>query len=174
MRGTDLGTVELDDTLAAAFVCTDSDGVPADPAVLPTFRIYGAGQTLMTGGTGSLSKIDTGTVTGATNASPIVITSSAHGLETGTPVVVSGVLGNTAANGTFRATKVNASTFSLDGSTGNGTYTSGGVWHVAGLYRITLPATGGNGYEAGKTYHAVIMWRIGSTDYSAVCPFRVV
>lgn len=169
-----MGLVELDGTLAAPFVTVDSAGRPADPAVLPTYRVYGPDGTLMNSGTGSLSKIDTGSVTGASNASPVVVTSAAHGLQTGTPVVVAGVGGNTAANGTFRATRVSASQFSLDGSTGNGAYTSGGTWHVAGMHRISLSVAGGLGYEAGKTYQALINWRIGSEDFAAVCPFRVV
>lgn len=61
------------------------------------------------------------TVTGATNASPIEITTdSAHNLETGDIVVISGVGGNTNANGIWTVTKVDADQFTLDGSTGNG------------------------------------------------------
>lgn len=68
------------------------------------------------------------TVTGATNASPIEITTSAaHGLMTGNTVTITGVTGNTAANGTFIITKTGASTFTLDGSTGNGAYSAGGT-----------------------------------------------
>jgi hypothetical protein len=67
------------------------------------------------------------TVTGATNASPIVITSNGHRLATGDRVAIASVGGNTAANGTWEVTKVNANTFSLNGSTGNGSYTSGGT-----------------------------------------------
>ncbi len=68
-------------------------------------------------------------VTSATNASPIVITSSIeHGLADKQDVTVSGVLGNTAANGTFSIVVVDGIRFSLTGTTGNGTYTSGGSW----------------------------------------------
>jgi hypothetical protein len=68
------------------------------------------------------------TVTAATNASPIVITTSAnHGYVTGDKIEIAGVLGNTAANGTWTITKVTDTTFSLDTSTGNGAYTSGGT-----------------------------------------------
>jgi hypothetical protein len=71
-----------------------------------------------------------GSITGATNASPIVVASTAHGLVTGNQVTVTGVGGNTAANGTFSVTRVDADHFSLDGSAGNGAYTSGGTWKV--------------------------------------------
>jgi hypothetical protein len=67
-------------------------------------------------------------VSGATNASPIVVTSTGHSLNTGDAISISGVAGNTAANGTFTVTKVDANTFSLNGSTGNAAYTSGGTW----------------------------------------------
>ena len=67
-------------------------------------------------------------VTDATNAGPIVITTgSNHGLTTGNIVTISGVVGNTAANGTFVITVVSPTTFSLDASTGNGAYVSGGT-----------------------------------------------
>lgn len=67
------------------------------------------------------------TITAASNASPIVLTSTAHGLVTGDAVTVASVGGNTAANGNFVVTKVTDDTFSLDGSVGNGAYTSGGT-----------------------------------------------
>ena len=67
-------------------------------------------------------------VTGASNASPIAITTAApHGLQTGDQVTISGVLGNTAANGTFTVTVTSATTFTLDGSTGTGAWAGGGI-----------------------------------------------
>ena len=72
--------------------------------------------------------IQVATVSGATNASPIVITTSAaHNLVTGNTVQIYGALGNTAANGKFVVTVTGPTTFSLNGSTGNGAYTSGGT-----------------------------------------------
>lgn len=65
------------------------------------------------------------------NASPIAITAAGHGLSTGNQVEISGVLGNTAANGSFVVTVLDANTFRLDGSTGNGTYAGGGSWRRA-------------------------------------------
>jgi hypothetical protein len=89
------------------------------------------------------------TITGATNASPIVITTAeSHGIPAASPahVVISGVLGNTAANNldatsnvdrawvavrasdtSFALYSVNVYTGALEPSTGNGTYTSGGA-----------------------------------------------
>ena len=65
-------------------------------------------------------------ITGATNASPIVITIESHGYITGDEVYIYSVAGNTAANGGWIITRVNDNTFSLNGSTGNAAYTSGG------------------------------------------------
>jgi hypothetical protein len=70
-----------------------------------------------------------GTVTAATNASPIqVTTDAAHTLATGQIVTITGALGNTAANYSGTVTVVDATNFTLDGTTGTGAYTSGGVW----------------------------------------------
>lgn len=67
------------------------------------------------------------TITNATNATPIVVTSTGHKFVSSDTVTISGVQGNTAANGTFTITKIDDDTFSLDGSVGNGTYSSGGI-----------------------------------------------
>ncbi len=66
-------------------------------------------------------------ITGATNAIPIVVTVANHGLSNGQSVVISGVAGNTAANGTWIVSSVTANTFALSNSVGNGSYTSGGI-----------------------------------------------
>ena len=73
--------------------------------------------------------LDTG-AGAATNATPIVITTaSAHGAKTGDRAVVRGVEGNTNANGAFTITVLSTTTFSLDGSSGDGarTGTAGAV-----------------------------------------------
>lgn len=79
----------------------------------------------------------TRTVSGATNATPIVVTTTvAHALKAGDTAVISGVLGNTAANGTFRVVGVTSTTFELtdlntgNDIAGNGAYTSGGTVSV--------------------------------------------
>ncbi|MBM3969998.1 MAG: hypothetical protein FJ302_09060, partial [Planctomycetes bacterium] len=70
-----------------------------------------------------------GVVSAASNATPIVITSNAHGLINGNQVTVSGVGGNTAANGTFTVTVLDGNSFRLDNSIGNGVYAAGtGTW----------------------------------------------
>ncbi len=65
---------------------------------------------------------------GATNASPIQITTSApHGLSTGQIVTIIGVTGNTNANGTWSIIVTGTTTFTLTGSTGNGVQTVAGT-----------------------------------------------
>lgn len=91
----------------------------------------------------TLSAISQLTINAASNASPIVIgTTAAHGLTTGDRVPIAQVQGNTAANGTWIVTVLTGTTFSLDGSTGNGAYTTGGYVFPsqmrAGSYNIRL------------------------------------
>ena len=66
-------------------------------------------------------------ISGATNASPIIITATGHSLRNGDVVRIEGVAGNTAANGFWivGAADYNAGTFSLVGSTGNDDYSAG-------------------------------------------------
>ena len=63
------------------------------------------------------------TVIGATNATPIVVTVQYyHNFLNGDSVTISGVEGNTNANGTFVLSNVTLNTFTLVGSAGNGTF----------------------------------------------------
>ena len=80
----------------------------------------------------------TKTLTAATNATPIAITITGHGYSTGDTVVVTGVVGNTAANGTWEITVTDANTFTLDNSAGNGARTSGGTVRLRNNTRVML------------------------------------
>lgn len=83
--------------------------------------------------------MDTGTadvgvkaITGATNATPIVITATAHGFVNGDIVVVNDVGGNLAANGVWKIANQAANTFELTdpvtstNAAGSAAFTSGG------------------------------------------------
>ncbi len=107
----------------------------------------GANWTRMDLPTMPITTATTFTVTGATNATPIVITTSAaHGYSTNNYVEIAGVTGNTAANGIHQITVLTTTTFSLDFSTGNGAYVSGGT-----ARRVTSPNPRGvKGPEEGK------------------------
>lgn len=72
------------------------------------------------------------TITDATNATPIVVTSNAHGYTNGDYVFIQDVTGNTAANGLFKLANVAANTFELTTSegvdvAGNGAYGANGT-----------------------------------------------
>lgn len=83
---------------------------------------------IYTGDPTTVTNVLSRTVSGATNATPIVITTTVdHGFATHDVVEVADVGGNTAANGTWVITKLSATTFSLNGSAGNADYTSGGT-----------------------------------------------
>jgi len=102
-----------------------------------------------------------GFMNGATNASPIVVSSVLpHGLTSGATVWINGVTGNTAANGTWVITVTSSTQFSLTGSTGNGAYTGNpGTWSAIpastdsyAIYKVevTCPDSGGTlGVDVG-------------------------
>ena len=84
----------------------------------------------------------TGSITAATNATPVVITSNSHGLSNGDLVGIDGMGGLTSCNGhTWAVYAVATNTFTLDGSAGNGTYTSGGTWYKIPNTRATALTT---------------------------------
>lgn len=75
-----------------------------------------------------------GNITDATNANPIVITvTSTAAITSGSVVTIASVGGNTAANGTWPVTVINATTFSIPVA-GSGAYTSGGTAVPTGAY----------------------------------------
>lgn len=100
---------------------------------------------------GSLSNTSVLTVTNATNASPIVITTAAHGLQSEDEVDIHSVAGNTAANGHWRITVISSTTFSLNQSSGNGAYTSGGD-----VKRQTEQAFPGQTIDIGQGTYVVL------------------
>ena len=165
------GFVDLAGTLKAIILVEDTSDVPIDADALPTYRVYGPNGFVESG---TVAFLDSGTLTGATNATPIVITFTAHGLTTGARIKITGVVGNTAANGTFIITKINSNTFSLDGSVGNGAYVSGGAWHVVGAYSVTINALASSGYEASENYSTLFNFNISSTAKGDVISFGVI
>ena len=80
----------------------------------------------------------TKSISGATNATPIAITCTAHGYSTGDTVVMTGVGGNNRANGTWEITVTDANTFTLDGSGAISNYTSGGTVRLRNNTRVKL------------------------------------
>lgn len=93
------------------------------------------------------------TVTGATNATPIVISGSGMDISANDIASVVEVLGNTNANGVWVCNPASASSITLLGSAGNSAYTSGGL--ITKRNVLTAQATFGS--AAG-----VFQWNVWS------------
>lgn len=119
------------------------------------------------------------TVSGTTNATPIVATFGAgHGLKDGDRVALAGVTGNTAANGEWTLQFTGANTARLLGSAGNGTH--GGTVRVAVVFDKTplmrnhsaLFAMSGNlvGTLDIESYETYADFAAGQNNAGAVAP----
>ena len=96
--------------LSASLVTAGTAGVVPD--LDPLFKaVFGQAATI---GSGSVN------IGSSTNATPIVVTATSHGLATGASVTIAGHLVNTDANGQWIVEVVNANSFKLLGSVGNG------------------------------------------------------
>ena len=108
-----------------------------------------------------------GSITNATNASPIVITAASNGLVTGEQVYISGVNGNTAANATNNTyttiTRADANDFSLNGTTGNGAYTSGGSWESFNVFTST---NNGGSWTQLANFASAQQFSAGDTNFN--------
>tara|TARA_R110000824_G_scaffold114197_3_gene264547 strand:+ start:396 stop:1100 length:705 start_codon:yes stop_codon:yes gene_type:complete len=76
------------------------------------------------------------TISGATNATPIVVTATSHGYSNGDFVNITGVAGNTACNDLHVIQSTTTNTFELTTPAGtdvagNGSYSSGGAAHLS-------------------------------------------
>lgn len=98
----------------------------AQDDVLAELHLYDDIGNLATVGTQEQYTFARGTITAASNATPIQITEVGHLYHTGDKITVYGIVGNTGANGTRNVTYVDANNYTLDGSVGNGAYVSGG------------------------------------------------
>lgn len=155
--------IDIDADQDLTVLLLDASNNPAHPDALPTFEVFGATGRIG-GGTAAYKK--SGTVTGATAASPSVITSAGHGLATGMALNLASIGGVSGVTGNFTITVTGANTFSLNGSTGTGTYTSGGEWRVRGLYKLTLDSAIRAAMERGRTYHVVVYYQVSSQQRS--------
>jgi Ubiquitin-activating enzyme E1 FCCH domain len=166
-----VGFVPIGGTITFPVLWVNSSNVPTNSSSTPTYRVYGnAG--FLSGG--NLAVKESGSISGATNAAPIVVTSTNHGLTTGMQITISGVTGNTAANGTFQITVIDPNTFSLNGSTGNGAYVAGGTWNTSGLYECSIAALQGNGFAQGLYYDVLVVANIGGNVNEQLLRFGVI
>lgn len=100
------------------------------------------------------------TITAASNATPIVITSTAHGLATDDRVTIAAVGGNTNANGDWKVRVLTANTFSLYteagvASAGNAAYTSGGTAQKMLRLADVVASLGAGGSIIGLQFNAL-------------------
>ena len=111
-------------------------------------------------GTGTITQVVTAkTVSGATDATPIVVTATSHGYSDGDYVHITGVVGNTAANDLHVVANKTTNTFELTtpagaNVAGNGSYSSGGAAHLCFVCKpgsgeqYCLHNMGGFGYDS--------------------------
>lgn len=86
------------------------------------------------------------TITAASNATPIVITATAHGFTNGDFVYVDGVGGNLAANGLWKIANQAANTFEL--TRPDGTNVVGSAAYTSGGYAVNLgPSASGDNWD---------------------------
>ena len=105
------------------------------------------------------------TITGATAANPVVITSNSHGFSNGDKVIISGVLGMTELNNReFTVAGATANTFQLSGVNGSGftAYTSGGT--ASEIYEIGTPYLEDDLFQLKYTQSADVLY-ITHPDY---------
>jgi len=97
-------------------------------------------------------------ITGASNASPIVVTSPSHNLATGAQVIVAGVQGNTAANGTWTVTRIDENNFSLNGSDGTSSQP-----YAQGTGTVTVSISGINDYSLSTAKVPLVNGTVSTT-----------
>lgn len=167
------GFIDADEGGTLIFQLRTSAGAPVEPDSAPKFKIVGpSGIINGSSSFGSASSLESGTVTNATNTTPIQLTLtpvSSNPVAVGQSITVSGVNGNTGANGTFILSATNPPT--LTGSVGNGAYTNGGVWKTTGLYKVTITST--QGMTPGQTYSCILTWLEGGVQRSLQASFTV-
>ena len=115
-------------------------------------------------------------ITNATNASPIQVTTSTnHGLTTGNVIFIpNAVSGNTATNGCWTITYVDPTNFTLDSSTGNGSFTGSNTafspYEIAIALPITSAILSGNQVTITLTSAASTQLLIGYADTPDAAP----
>lgn len=116
------------------------------------------------------------TITSSTDAAPIVVTATAHNLETGDKITINGHVTNTNANGIWTVTKTSANAFSLDDSTATGGGAGGntgcfcktvGAMNVEDYKNIVVSWDTDNGGDAAMTVKLVGSIQEDAPDFAA-------
>lgn len=92
-------------------------------------------------------------ISNATNTTPIIITTTTHGIVDVSYAVVSGVVGNLGANGSWIVEAVSPTQLRLKNSVGTGTYVSGGIATLVSTFAYIVELTNVEG--AGSTADVV-------------------
>lgn len=153
---------------------TDPDtGESADPDANPIFRVFGADGSV-TNGNGSGAPLETKTISAISTGPTTTVTSTAHGLATGSVVTIAGAAGTTGVNGTHPVTVSDANTFTFDDVSTSGTYTSGASWKTTGLFGFTLNSTIRAALQVGRSYLLVAYGVFSGTRRAIQQTFTVV
>jgi len=115
----------------------------------------------------------TGSITGATSANPIVVTSSAHGLETGDRIKITDIVGLLPSAGaksevndvvhSITVTATGAFSIPVKGAAYATAYGSAGTWTLSGI-KLTLTKTPDSGSTLKVYYYATPMPKNAVTD----------
>lgn len=113
----------------------------------------------------ALPKQDIYTVTGGTNAAPIVLTIGAgHTIAVDSWVTVRAVVGLTGANGAWRVQAVSGTTVTLMGSVGNAAWSSGGTVQNLDTREFPLDVAVTSAQGINNANSGAIAYRINDTD----------
>lgn len=114
-------------------------------------------------------------ISSSTNATPIVVTtSSPHGYSTGDTVFIEGHKVNTNANGRWAITVTGGSTFSLNGSVGNGVgVATGYVQDFSVNPLLTIPDDGDNAVVSSINPAIEGLFNLAPFFYERVGKFRL-
>ncbi len=120
--------------LLAAMTPSVAMSQPVTRALVQSNLTNGEVNVIVANAAGDVVGLVNAQISTATNASPIKITiPNTSVVNTGDWAFVSGVQGNTNANGFHQVTVVNGTDLNLNGTTGNGAYTGGGAAEIGDL-----------------------------------------
>lgn len=167
------GFVVLGDTLNSMLLTTDSNGQAIMPDTFPSFVVVGESGTVLSG-----TSTYTRNLTGASASGGgglITVTANAHGLQTAARVFLSGFSGTLAStinNNFYVITRVDANTFTLDGTAASGTATGGNV-ALVGAFNPGIVCSQGNGFSAGRAYVLLWSYKVSGQSRAAQHTFMV-
>jgi hypothetical protein len=111
------------------------------------------------------------TITGATNATPIVVTAVAHGFANGDLIAITGMVGATGGNGVWEIANKADDTFELKGSAAGGVWSSGGTAYAQP--DIIVPILAGETHRDAQQLKAEFQGTKGGAYCSAGLSYAV-